>query len=101
MNHSVNSCYNTLKQFHLEETVMGQVIHNNATTTHAIRKEIQKAPKEVSNYALSKRFGLNILMLKRWRERGSVEDRRSGPQEPRSKSLTRVEEAGRQFNFGK
>ena len=72
---------------------MGQVLHPNAVTTHAIRKAIQAAPKEMSNYALSKRLGLNFLTIKKWRDRASVEDRRSGPQDPHPKSLNRVEEA--------
>ena len=72
---------------------MTQVLHNNATTTLAIRKEIQEAPKNVSNYALAKRLGINILTVKKWRSRPSVEDRKSGPQNPRSTSLTHIEEA--------
>ena len=72
---------------------MGQVLHTNAVTTHAIRKEIQAAPPEVSTRSLARRFGLNYLTVQKWRERSSVEDLRSGPQEPRSKSLSKVEEA--------
>ena len=72
---------------------MAQAFHGNATTTRAIRKEIQEAPKEVTNYALAKRLGINILTVIKWRSRPSVVDRRSGPQNPRSKSLTTLEEA--------
>ena len=72
---------------------MAQVLHNNATTTLAIRKEIQEAPKNVTNYALAKRLRINILTVKKWRSRPSVEDRKSGPQNPRSLSLTHIEEA--------
>ncbi len=72
---------------------MGQVLHPNAVTTHAIRKEIQEAPKEVSSRALSRRHGLSLPTVLKWRERESVEDRRSGPQDPRPKSLTKAEEA--------
>ena len=32
---------------------MGQVLHGNATTTHATIKEIEKASKKATNYALS------------------------------------------------
>lgn len=72
---------------------MGQVSHTNAVTTHAIRKEIQEAPAEVSTNALAKRFGLNYLTVQKWRKRSSVEDRRSGPQHPRPKSLSKLEVA--------
>ena len=72
---------------------MGQVLHTNAITTHAIRKKIQEAPSSISTHALSKCYGLNYRTVKKWRERESVEDRRSGPQDPRPKSLSKVEEA--------
>ena len=72
---------------------MGQVLHTNAVTTHAIRKEIQEAPATVSTRSLARRFGRNYLTVQKWRGRDSVEDRRSGPQEPCPKSLSKVEEA--------
>ena len=72
---------------------MGQVLHPNAVTTHAIRKEIQEAPSSVSDRALARRYGLGLPTVQKWRRRGSVEDRRSGPQEPRPKSLSKAEEA--------
>ena len=55
-------------------------------------EEISKRPKEVSSRALSRRYGINYLTVKKWRERDSVEDRRSGPLDPRPKSLSKVEE---------
>lgn len=60
---------------------MGQVSHGNATTTHATRKEIQEASKEVSNYTLSNHFGINFQTVKKWRERDTVEDRRYSDKE--------------------
>ena len=39
---------------------MGQVLHGNATTTHANRKAIQEAPEEVSNNALAKHYGIHF-----------------------------------------
>ena len=72
---------------------MGQVLHPNAITTHAIRKAIQEAPAKVSTYALAKQYGLNYRTVQNRRRRSSVEDLRSGPQEPRPKSLSKVEEA--------
>ena len=72
---------------------MGQVLHPNAVTTHAIRKAIQEAPAKVSTNALAKRYGLNYRTVQKWRKRDSVEDRRSGLQDPRPKSLGKVEKA--------
>ena len=72
---------------------MGQVLHGNATTTHAIRKAIQEAPEEVSNNALANRYGIHFETVKKWRERDTVEDRPSGLEKPSPKTLTKVEEA--------
>ena len=49
-------------------------LHKNATTTPATRREIQAAPASVSTTSLAKRYGLNYLTVKRWRERTTVED---------------------------
>ena len=46
---------------------MGQVLHPNAVTTHAIRKAIQEAPATVSTYALE-------ANRKRIRKLGESED---------------------------
>ncbi len=32
---------------------MGQILHGNATTTYSVRREIQSAPEEVTDYDLS------------------------------------------------
>ena len=70
---------------------MGQVLHGNATTTHAIRKAIQEAPEEVSNNALANRYGIHFETVKKWRERDTVEDRPSGLEKPCPKTLNKVE----------
>ena len=72
---------------------MGQVLHTNAVTTHVNRKEIQEAPDTISTTSLAKRFGINYRTVQKWRQRDSVEDLRSGPKEPRPKSLSKFEEA--------
>ena len=72
---------------------MGQVLHGNATTTHATRKAIQEAPKEVSNNSLANRYGIHFETVRKWRERDTVEDRPSGLENPGPKTLTKVEEA--------
>ena len=69
---------------------MGQVLHGNATTNNAIRKAILEAPEEVSNNALTKRYGIHFETVKKWRERDTVEDRPSGLEKPGPRTLTKV-----------
>ena len=71
---------------------MGQILHGNATTTYAVRREIQSAPEEVTDYDLSKRLNKHVDTIRKWRYRDSVEDVSSGPKTPRSTSFTEVEE---------
>src|SRR5687768_9274210 len=47
-------------------------LHKNATTTPAIRREIQAAPASVSTTSLARLYRLNYLTVKRWRERTTV-----------------------------
>ncbi|MFH7813523.1 IS481 family transposase, partial [Acetobacter lovaniensis] len=42
---------------------------------------------------LSKEFGINPETVAKWRNRQTVEDQNTGPEEPRSTSLTETEEA--------
>ena len=58
---------------------MVQVLHGNATTTHAIRKEIQSASEEETDYDLAKRLDKHVDTIRKWRNRDSVGDVRSGP----------------------
>ena len=71
---------------------MAQILHGNATTTYAVRKEIQSASEEVTDYDLAKRLDKHVDTIRKWRNRDSVGDVRSGPKNPRSTSLTEVEE---------
>lgn len=70
---------------------MAQILHQRATTTHAIRAEIQRSTDSVA--ALSRRYGINPKTVRKWRSRDTVEDTRMGPKAARSTSLTPLEEA--------
>ena len=56
---------------------MGQVLHESATTTYAIRAAIQRS--KASLQALSERYGINPKTVAKWRGRTSLEDRPRGP----------------------
>jgi transposase InsO family protein len=70
---------------------MGQVRHGSATTTHAVRAAIQRSQASLAQ--LSRELGINPKTVSKWRKRATVEDRRTGPREPRSTVLTEAEEA--------
>lgn len=70
---------------------MGQVRHGNATTTHAVRAAIQRSQASLAQ--LSRELGINPKTVAKWRKRGTVEDLKTGPKEPRSTVLTEAEEA--------
>ena len=70
---------------------MGQILHGCATTTHAVRAAIQRSQASVA--ALSRIYGINPKTVRKWRERANVEDRKTGPREPRSSVLSLEEEA--------
>ena len=70
---------------------MVQVLHGSARTTEAVRRAIQHS--EESLRALAKRHGINAKTVAKWKKRPATTDRRTGPQEPRSTSLTSEQEA--------
>ncbi len=70
---------------------MGQVLHGSATTTAAVRRAIQGSQESLRT--LSKRYGINPKTVAKWWKRGSVEDIRTGPTEPRSTVLSKSDEA--------
>ena len=70
---------------------MGQIRHGCATTTHAVRAAIQRS--QASNAELSRELGINPKTVAKWRKRQTVEDRKTGPREPRSTVLSEDEEA--------
>ncbi|MEP3331376.1 MAG: IS481 family transposase, partial [Sedimentitalea sp.] len=70
---------------------MGQFRHVSAMTTHAVRAAIQR--RQATNAALSGELGINVKTVAKWRKRETVEDRKTGPTEPRSTVLSASEEA--------
>ena len=65
---------------------MGQIRHGCATTTHAVRAAIQRS--QATNAALSRQLGINVKTVAKWRKWVILEDRKTGPSEPRSTVLT-------------
>jgi transposase-like protein len=70
---------------------MGQVLHQGATTTAAIRRAIQHSQE--SPRKLAHRHGINPKTAAKWRKRCSVADLPTGPRTPRSMVLALEEEA--------
>jgi hypothetical protein len=75
----------------MEGSIMGQVRHGSATTTHAVRAAIQRSQASLAQ--LSQELGINPKTMAKWRKRATVEDRKTGPTEPRSTVLSAAEEA--------
>ena len=61
---------------------MGHILHSNAKTTVATRKEIQNSKE--SNAKLAKKYSLNIKTVIKWKKRSDVLDKASGPILPKS-----------------
>ena len=59
---------------------MGQVRHECATTTHAVRAAIQRS--QASLATLSRELGINLKTVAKWRKRATVEDLKTGPKAP-------------------
>ena len=70
---------------------MGKVLHGSATTTHAVRKAIQRSKAAIKE--LSQTCGINPKTVRKWRKRNTVEDHKTGPGQPRSTLLSEDEEA--------
>ena len=70
---------------------MGQVLHSQARTTEATRREIQNSQESIAK--LAKRYGINPKTVAKWKSRDSVKDLPMGPKQPRSTVLTEQEEA--------
>src|SRR5437870_3129830 len=75
----------------MEGCAMGQVLHGRATTTEAIRRAIQHSQESLR--VLARRYGINPKTVAKWKKRGSVADRPTGPKQPRSTVLSIEEEA--------
>lgn len=75
----------------MEGSIMGQIRHGSATTTHAIRAAIQRSQTSIAE--LSRELGINPKTIAKWRKRQTVEDSKTGPRAPRSTVLSKEEEA--------
>src|ERR671933_2786077 len=70
---------------------MGQVLPGSARTTAAVRRAIQHSQESLRT--LAKRHGINPKTVAKWKKRGSVADRPTGPKQPKSTVLSIEEEA--------
>jgi hypothetical protein len=59
---------------------MGQVLHDCATTTEAVRRAIQNSQESLR--ALAKRYGINQNTVAKWKQRETVADFPTGPRKP-------------------
>lgn len=69
---------------------MGQVLHSNARTTEAIRREIRNSEESIAKAA--KRFNVNPKTIIKWRKREDTKDLPMGPKKVRSTVLSEAEE---------
>lgn len=70
---------------------MDQSSRSGGRTTAEIRLAIQESQESIR--ALAERYGVNPKTVAKWRARPSVEDRRTGPQNPKSTVLSPEQEA--------
>src|SRR4030095_15759137 len=75
----------------MEGCAMGQVLHDCATTTEAVRRAIQHSQESLR--ALAKRYVVNQKTVAKWNKRTSVRDVPTGPENPTSTVLTIEEDA--------
>src|ERR671926_413647 len=75
----------------MEGCAMGQVLHGSARTTAAVRRAIQHSQESLR--VLARRHGINPKTVAKWKKRPSVQDERTGPQQPRSTVLSIEAEA--------
>jgi transposase InsO family protein len=70
---------------------MGQVLHSNARTTAAIRREIRNSKESIAKAAI--RFNVNPKTIIKWRNRNDTKDLPMGPKKIKSTVLSEAEEA--------
>jgi hypothetical protein len=70
---------------------MGQVLHDCATTTEAVRRTIQRS--QAGLRVLAKRYGINQKTVAKWKKRTSVADLPTGPKDAKSTVLSVEDEA--------
>ena len=70
---------------------MGQILHNCARTTEAVRRAIQDSEKSIAT--LAAHYNLNPKTVHKWKKRSHVHDSKMGPKHPHSTVLSLEEEA--------
>jgi transposase InsO family protein len=70
---------------------MAQLLHGRATTTARTRQAFQQSSEPAT--VLAQRHHVNAKTVRKWRSRTSTEDLPMGPRNPRSTTLTELEEA--------
>jgi transposase-like protein len=70
---------------------MGQVLHDSARTTAAVRRAVQAS--QASLRTLAKRHAINPKTVAKWKKRTHVDDLPMGPKQPHSTVLTPEQEA--------
>lgn len=74
----------------MEKKLMGQVLHANARTTEAIRREIRDSKESIAKAA--SRFNVNPKTIIKWRKRENTKDLPMGPKKIKSTVLSEAEE---------
>jgi transposase-like protein len=74
----------------MEKKLMGQVLHSNARTTEAIRREIRNSKESIAKAAV--RFNVNPKTILKWRKREDTKDLPMGPKKIKSTVLSEAEE---------
>jgi transposase-like protein len=70
---------------------MGQILHDCATTTEAVRRAIQNSQKSIRT--LAKQYNINPKTVAKWKKRAHVADAPMGPKQCHSTVLSDEEEA--------
>jgi transposase-like protein len=74
----------------MEKKFMGQVLHANARTTEAIRREIRNSKESIAKAAI--RFNVNPKTIIKWKKREDTKDLPMGPKKIKSTVLSGAEE---------
>ena len=69
---------------------MGQILHANARTTEAIRREIRNSQESIAKAAI--RFNVNPKTIIKWKRREDTKDLPMGPKKIKSSVLSEAEE---------
>ena len=74
----------------MEKRLMGQILHGNARTTEAIRREIRHSKESIAKASV--RFNVNPKTIIKWKKRDDTKDLPMGPKKIKSTVLSEAEE---------